>query len=165
MYENLVLFQSRLQDVPRISSVLFNTQQYWCWCVLCANGKSNRDCKFQQPSLYFPQLLNSCSCTACHEIQVQLQLLSRLELQLQLKLHYLKMWRINQRVELQLQLRMYLKQLSCSRLVWMRLGTKREPESFKYTVGSGSVFASFLSSKSSTLQVSYPNQSTATELF
>ena len=116
-------------------------------------------------SLYFPQLLNSCSCTACHKIQVQLQLLSRLELQLQLKLHYLKMWRINQRVELQLQLRMYLKQLSCSRLVWMRLGTKREPESFKYTVGSGSVFASFLSSKSSTLQVSYPNQSTATELF
>ena len=72
-----------------------------------------------------------------------MQLLSRLVSELQLKLHYLKMWRINQRVELQLQLRMYLKQLSCSRLVWMRLGTKREPESFKYTVGSGSVFASF----------------------
>ena len=44
LYEYFVLFQSRLQDVPRISSELFNTQQYWCWCVLCANGKSNRDC-------------------------------------------------------------------------------------------------------------------------
>ena len=40
-----------------------------------------------QSSLYFKQLLNSCSCTARHEIQVQLQLLSRLKLQLHLDLH------------------------------------------------------------------------------
>ena len=71
------------------------------------------------------------------------------------------MWRINQRVELQLQLSMYLKQLSCSWLVWVRLRTRREPEPFKYTVCSGSVFASFLSSKSSTLQVVLSTSSVA----
>ena len=43
--------------------------------------------KLKHSSLYFKQLLNSCSCTARHEIQVQLQLLSRLKLQLHLDLH------------------------------------------------------------------------------
>ena len=41
-------------------------------------------------SLYFPQLLNCCSCTVEQEICATVQLLSRLVSELQLKLHYLK---------------------------------------------------------------------------